>query len=141
MRSFPAVKNSLVCFGCGRDNEAGFRLVFEDGGEGRLSARFTPRGIHQGWEGFFHGGLMATLLDEIMLAHLYHRGHDAATASIEVRYRAPVRVGEALVVTAWEDSRRGAMFRMRAEARREGEVVAQAVAKCMEIPKEGTSRA
>ena len=128
------MKNSRDCFGCGKQNAAGFRLDFEIHGDGRLETRFTPQPHHGGWEGVFHGGLMATLLDEAMLAHLHLHGVDAATASLEVRFRGAVALGEALVVHAWEEGRRGKLHRMAAEARRGGVIVAEATAKCLRIP-------
>jgi acyl-coenzyme A thioesterase PaaI-like protein len=127
------VKSSVLCFGCGRDNEAGLQLQFKMLDDGRLETHFRPRAIHGGWEGVFHGGLMATLLDEAMLAHLHLSGVDAATASLEVRYAEAVRLGEALVVHAWEATRRGRLHEMVAEARRAESVVARARAKCLTI--------
>jgi acyl-coenzyme A thioesterase PaaI-like protein len=140
-----SVKNSRTCFGCGKENAGGLRLDFEVLDDGRLETHFTPQPNHGGWEGVFHGGLMATLLDEAMLAHLYLHGVDAATASLEVRYHEAVPVGTPLVVHAWEESRRGKLHQMTAEARwgagtrgagTRGDVVvvARATAKCLRIP-------
>jgi acyl-coenzyme A thioesterase PaaI-like protein len=131
--SLTRVKNSALCFGCGRENDAGLQLEFRILEDGRLETSFRPRAVHGGWEGVFHGGLMATLLDEAMLAHLHLHGVDAATASLEVRYASAVRLGELLVVHAWETSRRGRLHAMAAHARRDGEIVARASAKCLAL--------
>ena len=133
-----SVKNSRVCFGCGVENEAGLQLKFETLPNGRLETRFAPRDIHGGWEGVFHGGLMATLLDEAIVAYLYRKGVNAATAELTVRFREAVRLGEELVVQAWEEERRGRLIRMTAEARRGDVLVAHATARCLELPKEGS---
>lgn len=133
MTALRSVKNSRRCFGCGKDNEAGLRLDFEMLPDGRLETRFTPREIHGGWEGVFHGGLMATLLDEAMLAHLHLNGTDAATASLEVRYREPSALGDELLVHAWEEGRRGRLVNMAATASREGRIVARASARCLRV--------
>lgn len=133
-----SLKNSRVCFGCGPDNAAGLRLEFETREDGRLETRFVPRDIHGGWEGVFHGGLMATLLDEAMMAYLYRNGIHAATAELTVRFREPVRLGDELIVQAWAEERRGRLVRMAAEARRADVLVAHAVARCLEIPEEGS---
>jgi len=127
----PSLRNSPLCFGCGKENEAGLRLDFELLDDGRLETHFVPRDIHGGWEGVFHGGLMATLLDEAMLAYLYWNGLDATTASLEVRFRRPVELGQRLTVHAWAGERRGRLVRMEAEARREGELMASARARCL----------
>ena len=81
---------------------------------------------------------MATLLDEAMMAYLYLTGTSAATASLEVRFRAPVRIGDDLVVTAWAEGRRGKMVQMIAEARRDGAIVARGKSRCLEIEDERT---
>jgi acyl-coenzyme A thioesterase PaaI-like protein len=135
-----SVKNSRLCFGCGKENEAGLRLDFEMCADGRLETRFTPRSIHGGWEGVFHGGLMATLLDEAMLAYLYQKGIDAATAALEIRYREPVGIGEEVLVHAWEEGRRGRLVSMRAEASRDGKLVAKASARCLRIVEKESPR-
>lgn len=134
MTALRSLQNSPLCFGCGKQNDAGLRLDFAQGEDGRLETRFTPREIHGGWEGVFHGGLMATLLDEAMLAYLYMNGIHAATASLEVRYRQPARIGEELQVRAWETDRARRRISMAAEALREGRVVASATAKCLVVP-------
>ncbi len=133
------MKNSRLCFGCGKENEAGLRLDFELLEDGRLETRFTPRDIHGGWERVFHGGLMVTLLDEAMLAHLYMNGVDAATAALEVRFREAAPLGDELLVHAWREKRRGRLHRMVAEARRDGRLIARATARCLEVagPPEG----
>jgi acyl-coenzyme A thioesterase PaaI-like protein len=131
--SLTRVKSSVLCFGCGQENDAGLQLRFRMLDDGSLETSFRPREIHGGWEGVFHGGLMATLLDEVMLAHLHLRGVDAATAALEVRYAEAARLGEVLEVRAWETKARGRLHEMAAEARREGRVLARASAKCLTI--------
>jgi uncharacterized protein (TIGR00369 family) len=125
-----------MCFGCGPENEAGLQLQFALRPDGRLETRFVPRAHHAGWEGVLHGGLMATLLDEAMMAYLYRNGVNAATAELSVRFREPVRLGDEIVVTAWDEERRGRLFRMAAEARSSGAVVARASASCLATPEE-----
>ena len=136
MAALRSVKNSRNCFGCGPENDGGLKLEFEKRPDGRLRTRFVPRENHGGWEGVFHGGLMATLLDEMMMAYLYSHGVHAATAELNVRFRKPVQLGDELVVEAWEDARRGPMIRMVSEARRDGELVARGTASCLRIPEE-----
>lgn len=131
MAGVPDLVNSPFCFGCGKRNDAGLRLDFELLDDGRLRTRFAPRDIHGGWEGVFHGGLMATLLDEAMLAYLYLNGLRATTGSLTVRYRRPVPLGAELVVHAWSAGRRGRLVEMEAKAERDGVTVASATARCL----------
>jgi acyl-coenzyme A thioesterase PaaI-like protein len=118
-----SVKNSTHCFGCGKENEGGLQLDFEIRDDGKLETRFTPRPEHGGWEGVFHGGLMATLLDEAMMAYLYLTGTNAATASLEVRFRD-------------QERRKGRIALMTAEARRNNEVVASGKSRCLVIERD-----
>jgi acyl-coenzyme A thioesterase PaaI-like protein len=98
------------CFACGELNEHGLRLqlhVTPDGcwTEVSLEPRF------QGWESVAHGGIVATLLDEVMAWSVIGRDTWGVTARMSIAYRRPVPVGrpiraEGRVV---EDRRR--MFR------------------------------
>jgi hypothetical protein len=63
MRELPHTKS---CFVCGEANPAGLRQRFETDGR-VVRARFTPRPEHAGFTGVVHGGILATLLDEIMV--------------------------------------------------------------------------
>jgi len=55
------------CFGCGGANDAGMKLAFEqDNGKRRIVGRFVLGERYQGGGGMAHGGIIATLLDEVM---------------------------------------------------------------------------
>lgn len=88
-----------VCFACGRDNPIGLKLDFRLDGE-RAVAEFTPGPWHQSWTGVFHGGLMATLMDEAVGYVLYLRGIKALTARFQMRLRQTVNTGQKLRVWA-----------------------------------------
>lgn len=45
-----------------------------------------------------HGGILATLMDEIMAHSLWQRGIPVVTAKMSLRYREPVPVGEQLYI-------------------------------------------
>ena len=54
------------CFVCGESNPVGLKLRFHTDGR-VVQTRFTPRPEHIGFKGIVHGGLITTLLDEIMV--------------------------------------------------------------------------
>ena len=54
------------CFACGADNPIGLKLQFECEGDDYVT-RFLTAEEHSGWAGLVHGGLLATLLDEVMV--------------------------------------------------------------------------
>ncbi len=87
------------CFVCGESNPFGLRLRFET--DGRIvQTRFVPRAEHIGFKGVVHGGLIATVLDEIMVwACAVPTRKFAYCAELTVRYLQPVVPGEEVVVT------------------------------------------
>lgn len=76
------------CFACGADNPSGMHLNMrvEDG---RALVDFEPSEIYQGFPGAMHGGILATILDEVMAWAIYAAGSWAVTAKMEIRYRDP----------------------------------------------------
>jgi acyl-coenzyme A thioesterase PaaI-like protein len=83
-----------------------------------------------------HGGVISTVLDEVMAWSLYRREIWAVTGELTVRYRAPIRVGERTRAIGREVSRRGRRIEMAGEIRREsdGAVLARATAIFVEVP-------
>ena len=81
------------CFACGQDNPRGLRL--KPGNEnGEAVAEFRPDADLEGYGGVVHGGLVGTVLDEVMVwAARYAAGTAAVTAEMTVRYLKPVRTG------------------------------------------------
>jgi uncharacterized protein (TIGR00369 family) len=84
-----------VCFVCGPDNPEGLRISFrlEDG---LCRAEYTPNQYQCGYDGVTHGGILFSLLDDVMANWLFLQGERAYTARCEIRYREPAMVGTAL---------------------------------------------
>ena len=72
-------------------------LHFEADGEGVL-CRATLDAKYQGWRGVVHGGIAMALIDEAMAHAAGFAGHRGVTASVNVRFRKPVPVGEPILV-------------------------------------------
>ncbi len=116
------------CFACGQANPKGLRLTFQREGE-RLVTRTTLSREYQGYPGAAHGGIVTTLLDEVMANFMAERGEKAVTARIEVRYRQTTPIGEPLTAAGWLEKRRGKFVTMRAEIRlADGTVTAEGTA-------------
>ncbi len=115
------------CFVCGPDNPVGLRLRFTQQGEAVVT-EFIPKEEHVGWEGVVHGGILSAVLDDAMGNVFYLRGYQALTASMEVRFRKPVRPGDRLSVRAWLEAEDDRTLTTRAELARDGEVVCSAKA-------------
>ncbi len=96
--------NDGRCFGCGQANESGLRLRFRRTGEGAVEAEYTVPEHFRGAEGVVHGGIQATLLDEVMglAVHtmLSDEDHKIVTAELNVRFRRATPTGEPLLIDA-----------------------------------------
>ncbi len=124
------------CMACGEENPQGLRLEFRWEGEDCV-CDFVPARVHQGWAGVVHGGILATLLDEIMNQALCLTVGPVVTAQLNVRYRKPAPTGESLRVCGRVTGGRGKLHDAEAEVTLpDGTVVASATAKLMEV--EGT---
>jgi acyl-coenzyme A thioesterase PaaI-like protein len=87
------------CFVCGKHNPNGLQLTFKlDAATGLIQSEFVPQRRHQGYDGMVHGGILASLMDEVMAHSLWQRGIPAVTAKMQLRYRDPVPVGERLII-------------------------------------------
>jgi acyl-coenzyme A thioesterase PaaI-like protein len=95
-----------ACFVCGPNNPAGLRVAFRLEGE-VCHAEFTPDPHHQGYDGVTHGGILYSLLDDVMANVLFLRGIRAYTAKCSIRYRDPVPVGTPLRLEGRELKRKG----------------------------------
>lgn len=124
------------CFGCGRLNEYGLQLAFHGDERGGVWADFTPAPRFEGYTGMVHGGVLSTVLDEVMAWSLYRHEIWAVTAELSVRFRAPVRVGEATRATGWQVRARGRRIEMAGEIRRQEDnvVLATATALFIRVP-------
>ena len=88
------------CFACGRENADGLDLRFvPDAGTSVLCECVIPE-TYQGYPGIVQGGIVSTVRDSAMTNCLFGLGIEALTARLNVRFRAPVRVGVPLRVSA-----------------------------------------
>lgn len=127
------LQDDFFCFVCGKNNPNGLKLTFQLDGN-TMKSEFTPGKIHQGFANIVHGGIIATVLDEIMLNLLYRSNIHAVTAELLVRFCKPAYVGEKLFLTSQIQEKRSKFIRTLAEAKNSlGEVVAKAQAKCVAI--------
>ena len=92
-------KSDGNCFVCGKNNPNGLQLSFEINKEKQsLKSTFITSPTFQGWDGIVHGGMVSTLLDEAMSKLVYELGHQAVTASLEVRFKKPAPILEPLSI-------------------------------------------
>jgi uncharacterized protein (TIGR00369 family) len=89
------------CFGCGHANERGLKLVFRPTDGGVETEYQAPEHL-AGAPGVIHGGIQATLLDEVlgMAIHVAqgHEDHQHVTVDFRLRYHRPAPTEQALRV-------------------------------------------
>lgn len=96
------------CFACGRDNPIGLNMDDFDFADGVVSARFHPRVDFRGIPDVLHGGVAATALDEILVwAGILNEKVMSVTATMEMKFRKPVYVGDTITARARIDERNG----------------------------------
>jgi uncharacterized protein (TIGR00369 family) len=123
------------CFVCGESNPLGLKLRFQTDGR-VVQTHFVPRAEHVGFKGTVHGGLAATVLDEIMVwACAVNTKRFAFCAELSVRYLHPLSPGEEVIVTAeLVTNRKGKLFEPKGEIKnQQGVVLATATGKYIPI--------
>ncbi len=87
------------CFACGTDNPIGLNLNFYRVGDA-VGTDITLGQNHEGWQDIVHGGIISTLLDEVMSwAIMYSKKTYLVTRKMDIKYVRNVAVGTPLTVT------------------------------------------
>lgn len=104
---------SRECLVCGTENALGIKARFFETTTKELIALFTLRNQHQSYPGIAHGGISATVLDEVIgRAIMIDHDHQTfgMTLDLQVRYRKPVPLDVELKVVARIDADKGRLF-------------------------------
>lgn len=88
-RIFNPYGEESMCFACAPSNEHGLHMTFcEDGDE--VLCVWTPKEHFVGFGNMLHGGIQATLMDEIACWYInVKEGTTGVTSGMQVRYRKP----------------------------------------------------
>ncbi len=136
------VEDNNNCFACGKENPIGLRLDIqtvkltnpnENGEDLFVRTEYTPPQHFQGWADVIHGGILSTLLDEVITyVAIAHFGGPAVTAQLDIRFKQPAPVGSKLLVTGRPINRSRRLVQAVAQIKLEdGTVVAEATGKCL----------
>jgi acyl-coenzyme A thioesterase PaaI-like protein len=86
------------CFACGTDNPIGLNLQFYRLGDA-VCTDITLGKYHEGWQDIAHGGIISTLLDEVMSwAVMYKKKTFLVTRKMDIKYVRNVSIGIPLTV-------------------------------------------
>ena len=117
------------CFACGTLNTGGLHLDLHVDGERCWTDLEIPERF-QGWDQIAHGGIVATILDEVMAWSLVDADNWGLTARLSVAFKRPVPLGRPIHAEGWitESRRRVVTTAGRMVAGGTGEVLATAEA-------------
>ncbi|MEN8227479.1 MAG: PaaI family thioesterase [Bacteroidota bacterium] len=80
------------CFGCSPTNPLGLKMEFYEEGDEIVSS-WVPGINYQGFHDILHGGIQATMMDEIASWVVFMKLDTAGvTYTLKTRYRKPVRI-------------------------------------------------
>lgn len=84
--------NSNMCFICGIKNPAGLQIRFYETENNEVACRFIARDEHQSYPGRLHGGISATILDELIGRSIQTLEPDSwgVTCDLDIKYKKPV---------------------------------------------------
>jgi len=119
------------CFVCGTENPIGLNIPYryEDG---ICRGEFTPTENHVGFDGVTHGGILFSVLDDVMANWLFLQDGRGFTAKCEIRYREPLPVGTRIEVECHLKRRKGRLLQLASTAKLgDGKLIAEADASFM----------
>lgn len=88
------------CFACGTLNSGGLGIILHIE-PGRSWAELAMERRFEGWEGVTHGGILCTILDEVMAWALVGEDNWGVTARMAVDFRRPVPIGLPIRAEGW----------------------------------------
>jgi uncharacterized protein (TIGR00369 family) len=89
------------CFVCGQANPIGLKIDFSYDEEGAAYATLALDQVVEGYPGVVHGGILSTLLDEVMAKAVINSGKIAVTAKLSVSYRKALNSGQSVLIKGW----------------------------------------
>jgi acyl-coenzyme A thioesterase PaaI-like protein len=88
------------CFACGSLNSNGLQLDLHVQGE-RCWTELSLPVRFQGWDGIAHGGIVCTILDEVMAWALVFHDNLGLTARMSVEFKRPIELGRPFRAEGW----------------------------------------
>ena len=85
------------CFVCGVANSIGLKLTFKMDGE-ICRSEFCPGVMHCGYDEVTHGGIIFSVLDDVMANWIHLKGIRAYTAKCDIRYKDSLPIGTDVAV-------------------------------------------
>lgn len=121
------------CFVCGDKNEIGIKATFTFDGKSAITEVIASR-LFEGYHGLYHGGILSTLLDEVMIKAILAQEIVSVTAEMTVRFIRPVHTDDHLRFRGWITRDRGRMIFTEGEVTDlDGQLLATAKGKYIQV--------
>ncbi len=134
------IKKYANCFVCGDKNEIGLKAKFYfENNEAHTDVEADK--LFEGYRGIYHGGIISTLLDEVMIKAILAGDKIAVTAEMTIKYKRPTEIGDKIRFTGRITSNKGRLYLTSGEAvNQNGDVLATATGKYLEAKPELSAR-
>jgi uncharacterized protein (TIGR00369 family) len=120
------------CFVCGEKNIHGLKARFFYNGEEAYTEIETARQF-EGYRDIYHGGIISTILDEVMIKAILAVDRYAVTAEMTIRFNQPVPIDKKLRFTGRVIKNKGRIFLTEGDVTdAEGNLYASATGKYVE---------
>jgi acyl-coenzyme A thioesterase PaaI-like protein len=137
--------NSRMCFICGLENPIGLKLKIYQTSPGVIETTYTAPDHFQGYPGILHGGIVASILDEISGRALMGDPSSPRfmfTGRLQVKYRKNVPTGKPLrIIGKAIKSKRKTAEGWAGIYDQEGSLLAEASTLLVDLPKEAIDTA
>ncbi len=124
------------CFVCGKNNRIGLKLNIKRDNEShkawavtKINSRFC------GWAGVVHGGIISTVLDEIMAYAAFTVYDSGVTGEICVRFRKPIPTEREILIEGFIESSKGRVLYTKGTITMDGELMAESTGKMVMVKK------
>ncbi len=120
------------CFVCGPGNPIGLGVTFSLDGD-VCRGEFCPQPQHMGYDQVTHGGIVFSLLDDVMANWIWLQGEQCFTGRADIRYRDQLPIGTRVRLEGRCLKRKGRLAQMEGKVIRIADdvVVAEATASFM----------
>lgn len=125
------------CFVCGPGNPISLGVTFsldqDSSAQTVCRGSFTPAAEHMGYDKVTHGGIIFSLLDDVMANWLWLQGQQCFTGRADIRYRAQLPIGTLVILEGRCLKRKGRLAQMQGKVldAHNGNVYAEATAAFM----------
>ncbi|HNW83162.1 MAG TPA: PaaI family thioesterase [bacterium] len=126
--------DDLRCFVCGKNNDSGLKLEIKS--DKNLKKAWAVTKIDDkfcGWSGVVHGGIISTVLDEIMAYAAFTVYESGVTGEISVRFRKPVPTGREILIEGFVESQKGRVVYATGKITLDGETMAESTGKMVMV--------